>query len=202
MKKLIPAEEINIQELKNCSKRSYEKLQKRIEQEREEDIKEKRETVYLCKLLDLAENTDCNDKYSPYLLDFKTVLYKINDDIESDRNNKSLKIRIDISKQLLKMKKIPSLDTECHIESKDVKKSTNLINFIIKKFFIRGKYRLVFHGKKATFSKEFYKSHLRADILILKILTLFLFVISLPINNYFLFMLSLILVIILLIIEA
>lgn len=181
MRSLMPVSEINVEEIAQKTKKYREKLLEK----REDKLKEKIKNLNLKSLALLANNEEYN-VYSPYLLDFKFVLDRIKHNKEIDRDTESSQIKIDIAEQLLKMKKIPSLDTECHIESRKIDNNTSIKSLILKKLFRQRKYRLVFHGREATFENYLYKVSLRKRLFTLACFEIVIFILSFVFSSSFL----------------
>lgn len=106
----------------------------------------------------LEEITKCEGYYgyTPYLIDFETILERVKSENKVDNNENSLKIKMDLAEQLSKMKKYPPLDTICHIESDDYNKSTRLRYWFLKRVLFQRKYRIVFHKNITDFDNMFY----------------------------------------------
>lgn len=174
MREMMPIGEINVEEITRNTKKYREKLLEK----RDEALKEKIDKLNLISLNNLANNR-VEGVYMPYLLDLKLVLERIKGNSRYDTDFESLQIKIDLIEQISKMKEIPSLDTECHIESKYIKKNTSIKGLIFKKIFKQNKYKLVFHGKEATFDKQLYKVSLKKRLFALMCLEILLSILSL-----------------------
>ncbi len=159
MRETTPVEELNIKEIRN-----------NLKKEQDERIEEKRRNIIRIKdkysLYEIANNT-CGGYNRPFLVDFKFIMERIQNDLEIDKNDESLQVKLDITEQLEKMSELPSFKTSCYIESRDVFKSTSIVNFIRKFIFRQKKYRIVFYNKEAKFDEQYYKVNNLPFILIL-----------------------------------
>lgn len=155
-----PIEELNIDELNNIVKTSKENLKESLKKERDKKTKwlDDKSLYYI------ANNSTCCGDYSPCIFDFLYILERLKNKTYGDEKDyedtfeESLKIRIEISEQISKMKEVPAFDTECHIESIYLDRCTSILNFIRKVIFKQNKYRLVFHNNKCDYNNNYYKS--------------------------------------------
>lgn len=187
MRNSTPIAELDIQELNNILKELQEKLTKNlsdnIEYMRNENIK------YLDRhSLDCIAN---NGHYEPYNFDLGYIIERLKKDSSMDTNEESLRIKIDLSEQISKMKNIPPFGTECHIESNDEKKCTSFWSFILKNFLRQKKYRLVFHNNKMDYSKTYYYGTKRISFdKFLVYFEIFIFLLSILSSNGLLFVID------------
>lgn len=154
MRGTIPVEEFNIKEISdNIKKKQDEKLAEIKEENRQFLIKK----LEYFSLDEIANNINSDNSYQPYLVDFAIIMNRLQNDLEVDKDIEAMQVKVDILNQLSKMKKLPPLNTECHIESKYCMRCRSLKSFLLKSIFRKKKYRLVFHRKEATFDEEFCK---------------------------------------------
>lgn len=135
---------------------SIEKVRNKLLEEKEKVRNDLKEIVDNIPLERLANYN--NFYYSPYLLDFGIVLERIKGDNARDAFEESLKVKADLLEQLSKMEYVPSFNEECHIESNEWNKCTSIASFIRKNIFRKKKYRLIFHGKEASYTKVRYNT--------------------------------------------
>lgn len=187
MRDSMPIGEINVDEIVENAKKYQETLSER----KKELHKDKINALNKTSLSKLANN-EINGRYAPFLLEFGLLLNKLKDN-DNCNDIDSLQIRIDITEQILKMKKVPPFSTECHIESKDPDKCTSVKSLISKKLFRQKKYKLIFHRREATFEDEYFKSNIKKKVSLLAIFEfIFLLLPVLLFNSYILFLLILI----------
>lgn len=182
MRDSMPIGEIDIDEFNE----NLKKYQKELLENREEIYKDKIDRLNRTNLNAFANNLQ-DGVYAPYLLEFGLLLNILNNNNRVQVHDiESLKIKVDVLEQILKMKTLPPFSIECHIESNDIDKCTSIKSLIEKKIFKNRKYRLVFHRKEATFEEKYFKSKLKIKVallvifgVILSILSVFLFTSSL-----------------------
>ena len=163
MRKTTPVEEFNIKEIIKKLEKKQDAIVFEVFEEKRRNIIRKINNLSLYKIFNNTEE-GCN---RPYLIDFEFIMDRLQKDLEIDQDYESIKVKLDITEQLEKMKKLPSFKTSCYIESRDVFKSTSIINFIRKFIFRHKKYRIVFHNKEAKFDEQYYKVNNLPFILIL-----------------------------------
>lgn len=169
MEKSIPIEEFNIKEKLNRALRRAKEIHiECIDKKRDKKIE-----LLEQRSLDNIANTMTyyNDCYAPCIMDFAYILNRIKNESVIDNCEESLQVKIDIAEQLSKMKKVPSPNTECHIESKYLDKCTSFKSYIMKKFFNQRKYKIIFHNKIATYDNIFYEKRKKFNSLNLLIFT-------------------------------
>lgn len=186
MRDSTPIGEINVDEINE----NLKKYQNELLEKRNEIYKEKIDKLSKTSLSVFANNLQ-EGEYAPYLLEFGLLLNILKDNNRA-HDIESLKIKVDILEQLLEMKTLPPFNIECHIESNDVNKCTSIKSLIDKKIFKKRKYRLVFHRKEATFEDKYFKSKLKAKVVLLAIFGSVLSILSISLfSNYLIFIVSL-----------
>lgn len=184
-----PITELNIEELSNIVKATKQEIENSKIEMRNEQIK----FLNSRSLYELSNNVEryiFSVAYKPYIFDFGYILERLKKKALGDENKRdktyeeSLRIRIDVSEQISKMKEIPAFDTECHIESNNINKCTNIKSFIYKRIFGHKKYRLVFHNKKMDYDiHEYIKSKKFSDIQKIALFEGFLLILSIILSN-------------------
>lgn len=94
--------------------------------------------------------------YQPYLIDFKTLLERLQENENDNLFEEELKIKLDLIEQISKMKDLPNPNTICHIESNSLSNSSRFRYFLKKFFFIHKKYKIIFHSKHTNLEDKFY----------------------------------------------
>lgn len=153
MRGAIPIEELNIKD--------FTKILKEVK-ELQDDKLEKKQKDFIKDLDKLSLNDIANYKYcvyKPILFNFGYILNRMKSDLVNDSDTESLQIKLDIAEQLSNLEQVPSLNTECHIESRYLDKNTSFKSFILKTFFGQRKYKLIFHKEEATFDEMYYKKY-------------------------------------------
>lgn len=153
MKKSTPVSEINIEEIRNKIEKDKDEIKSKCLEKKRNNIIQKIDSL---SLVDISNNT-VGSYNRPYLFDLAFIINRLKSDLEVDKNIESMQVKLDITDQLSKMKKLPSFKTECHIESNQCIKSTSIISFIRKFVFRQKKYRIIFHRNEAKFDKEYYE---------------------------------------------
>lgn len=191
MRKSTPVEELGIKELANNLNEIHEKMET---DKREEDRNHNIEEIKYISLESIANNKN-GIEYRPYLVDFGFIMDRIKNDYKADRGLESVRIKTDIANQLAKMKSVPPFSTECHIESRYGLLCTNIKSFVLKNIFRQKEYRLIFHGRDATFKEKYCKVDFK-QFLYVSMALIFICVLSCKFSIMPLFVLSIVLEII------
>lgn len=191
MRKSTPVEELGIKELANNLNEIHEKMET---DKREEDRNHNIEEIKYISLESIANNKN-GIEYRPYLVDFGFIMDRIKNDYKVDRGLESVRIKTDIANQLAKMKSVPPFSTECHIESRYGLLCTNIKSFVLKNIFRQKEYRLIFHGRDATFKEKYCKVDFK-QFLYVSMALIFICVLSCKFSIMPLFVLSIVLEII------
>lgn len=153
-RKKTPVSELNLDSSIQKIKNEILEKQEKVRDKRKEEL----DDISLEKIANEIYSDYGEYNYTPYLLDFGMVLDRIKGDNRHDFLEDSLKVKIDLLEQISKLKYVPPLDEECHIESDKWNKCTSLWSFIRKNILRQKKYRLIFHGKEADYKKEKYST--------------------------------------------